>query len=311
MNRMGNEIFKLFTIERIKTVDQEYQMIREKSIESEKKLFSTLQNIIKLKNILHEAALLQVEISYSLCEMTLNNLKATQLTNSILNASQDILTQQNHFNSFIKDNIEIPLHSFLNQFRMLSRRDCELEERRKKMDKMKQHLVKKKRKKLACSYLISITKKYQESKEEYLEMRNELKNDRNMLLKTFPEIAESIGKGFIREGWGCLLMNSRIWERVSQGLWKDEEKSILEVSDVITNSIKTRSIQNNITRKPTNVFHGRVVYSYNPQNESELKLEEGEWITVISTEGEWWEGESKGKIGIFPSHYVERDVKIN
>ncbi|EDR28864.1 hypothetical protein, conserved [Entamoeba dispar SAW760] len=141
---------------------------------------------------------------------------------------------------------------------MLSRRDCELEERRKKMDKMKQHLVKKKGKKLACSYLISITKKYQESKEEYLEMRNELKNDRNMLLKTFPEIAESIGKGFIREGWGCLLMNSRIWERVSQGLWKDEEKSILEVSDVITNSIKTHSIQNNITRKPTNVFHGRV-----------------------------------------------------
>ncbi|GAT99345.1 hypothetical protein CL6EHI_097070 [Entamoeba histolytica] len=94
MGRMRNEMFKLFTkVKRVKTVDQEYQMIREKSIESEKKLFSTLQTIIKLKNTLHEAALLQVEISYSLCEMTLNNLKATQLTNSILNASQDIMNQ--------------------------------------------------------------------------------------------------------------------------------------------------------------------------------------------------------------------------
>ncbi|GAB1226919.1 hypothetical protein ENUP19_0310G0012 [Entamoeba nuttalli] len=133
MSRMRNKILKMFTnVERVKTVDQEYQMIREKSIESEKKLFSTLQTIIKLKNTLHEAALLQIEISYSLCEMTLNNLKATQLTNSILNASQDILNQQNYFNSSIKDNVEITLHSFLNQFRMLSRRDCELEERRKK-----------------------------------------------------------------------------------------------------------------------------------------------------------------------------------
>ncbi|GAT99468.1 hypothetical protein CL6EHI_006330 [Entamoeba histolytica] len=309
MGRMRNEMFKLFTkVERVKTVDQEYQMIREKSIESEKKLFSTLQTIIKLKNTLHEAALLQVEISYSLCEMTLNNLKATQLTNSILNASQDILNQQNYFNSFIKDNVEIPLHSFLNQFRILSRRDCELEERRKKMDKIKQQ-VRRKRKR-NCSSLISINKKYQQSKEEYLEMRNELKNDRNILLKTISEIAESIGQVFIREGWGCLTMNSKIWERVSQYHWKDEEKNILELTNVITNSVKTHSVQNT-TRKPTNVFHGRVVYSYNPQNESELKLEKGEWITVISTDGEWWEGESKGKIGIFPSHYVERDVKIN
>ncbi|GAB1226953.1 hypothetical protein ENUP19_0313G0003 [Entamoeba nuttalli] len=294
MSRMRNEILKMFTnVERVKT---------RKSIESEKKLFSTLQTIIKLKNTLHEAALLQVEISYSLCEMTLNNLKATQLTNSILNASQDILNQQNYFNSFIKDNVEIPLHSFLNQFRMLSRRDCELEERRKKMDKIKQQVMKKK--KLACSSLISINKKYQQSKEEYLEMRNEIKNDRNMLLKTISEIAESIGQVFIREGWGCLTMNSKIWERVSQYHWKDEEKNILELTNVIT-------IQSKHILKPTNVFHGRVVYSYNPQNENELKLEEGEWITVISTEGDWWEGESKGKIGIFPSHYVERDVKIN
>ncbi|BFU26144.1 Variant SH3 domain/SH3 domain containing protein, putative [Entamoeba histolytica] len=159
-------------------------------------------------------------------------------------------------------------------------------------------------------FLISINKKYQQSKEEYLEMRNELKNDRNILLKTISEIAESIGQVFIREGWGCLTMNSKIIERVSQYHWKDEEKNILELTNVITNSIKTHSVQNT-TRKPTNVFHGRVVYSYNPQNESELKLEKGEWITVISTDGEWWEGESKGKIGIFPSHYVERDVKIN
>lgn len=49
----------------------------------------------------------------------------------------------------------------------------------------------------------------------------------------------------------------------------------------------------------------RVLYDYEPQGDEELALIEGEVIPVISTEEDpWWEGEKKGKCGMFPSNFV-------
>nr|CDJ85790.1 Src homology-3 and SH2 motif domain containing protein [Haemonchus contortus] len=49
-----------------------------------------------------------------------------------------------------------------------------------------------------------------------------------------------------------------------------------------------------------------VKFPYDPRLEDELKLTRGETVTVIdkSSDG-WWKGESNGKIGWFPSNYVE------
>ena len=49
----------------------------------------------------------------------------------------------------------------------------------------------------------------------------------------------------------------------------------------------------------------KVVYSYAPQNEDELKLEVDEVIEVLDeVEEGWWKGALNGHIGVFPSNFV-------
>ncbi|XP_053397839.1 CD2-associated protein-like isoform X6 [Mercenaria mercenaria] len=50
----------------------------------------------------------------------------------------------------------------------------------------------------------------------------------------------------------------------------------------------------------------KCVYSYEPENDDELKLEVGDVLDVLKQEEEgWWEGILSGKQGMFPSNFVE------
>lgn len=52
----------------------------------------------------------------------------------------------------------------------------------------------------------------------------------------------------------------------------------------------------------------RVLFPYDPTNEDELELKEGDVITILSKElpdKGWWKGELKGKIGVFPDNFVQ------
>lgn len=50
----------------------------------------------------------------------------------------------------------------------------------------------------------------------------------------------------------------------------------------------------------------RVVWSYEPMEDNELNLTEGELIEVIWMAEDWWLGRTKsGEEGLFPSNYVE------
>lgn len=51
----------------------------------------------------------------------------------------------------------------------------------------------------------------------------------------------------------------------------------------------------------------KVLYAYAPVNEDELKLVEGDIITIVSRDlpdKGWWKGELRGKIGVFPDNFV-------
>ncbi|KAL7020055.1 hypothetical protein ACKWTF_011363 [Chironomus riparius] len=51
----------------------------------------------------------------------------------------------------------------------------------------------------------------------------------------------------------------------------------------------------------------RVLYAYAPVNEDELKLNEGDIITIVTKDlpdKGWWKGELRGKIGVFPDNFV-------
>ena len=60
-------------------------------------------------------------------------------------------------------------------------------------------------------------------------------------------------------------------------------------------------------KKPSE--RAKVMFSYDPENPDELKLFKGDIITILNkdvpdSEG-WWEGEVNGKVGLFPSNFVE------
>lgn len=63
------------------------------------------------------------------------------------------------------------------------------------------------------------------------------------------------------------------------------------------------------TRKKDSNFRkkrAKVVYSYSPENDDELQLEVGDSVEVLKQEEEgWWEGVVNGKVGMFPSNFVE------
>lgn len=52
----------------------------------------------------------------------------------------------------------------------------------------------------------------------------------------------------------------------------------------------------------------RALHDYTPQNEDDLKLRRGEWVTLVETPGGggWWRGRTEeGGEGWFPRTYVE------
>lgn len=51
----------------------------------------------------------------------------------------------------------------------------------------------------------------------------------------------------------------------------------------------------------------RVLFAYAPANDDELKLSEGDIITILSKElpdKGWWKGELRGRVGVFPDNFV-------
>ncbi|KND04007.1 uncharacterized protein SPPG_01455 [Spizellomyces punctatus DAOM BR117] len=59
---------------------------------------------------------------------------------------------------------------------------------------------------------------------------------------------------------------------------------------------------------PKVLFQVRALYDFPGAEEGELRLQRGEYINVYdaTTFQEWWKGEVRGRIGIFPSNYVEK-----
>ena len=60
-------------------------------------------------------------------------------------------------------------------------------------------------------------------------------------------------------------------------------------------------------KKPTE--RAKVMFPHEPENPDELKLFEGDIITIRNkdvpdSEG-WWEGEVNGKVGMFPNNFVK------
>ena len=125
-------------------------------------------------------------------------------------------------------------------------------------------------------------------------------------------VVSNLANQFVREGWGCLFLKKNLWERMREVFEDCDCKSIDSYTSIITTQVSSESIIKLSPSEPneSNVFNARILYDYEPKNEKELRLKEGEWIHVLSTDGYWWEGEQNGIVGLFPSNYVIKDISL-
>ncbi|KAL7715910.1 hypothetical protein QTN25_006606 [Entamoeba marina] len=262
------------------TMDQEFNVTKERADEAERKFHGVVSKISRLKSILLEAAILQVDISLSLSEIASGDKNVVEEVNAFGDVSKEILQNQEQFNKIIFDTIEVPILNFLQQYHFLHRRSTILD----------------KRKRGNSSSTTDSTLKYSKLKDQYIELRNEIIRDRKTLNDVSPKIVREITRLLMSEGCGCLMINQKI--------------GIVECCEIITPTNRSSSNTTQALPKVNTIFNARATYNYNARDQSELTLREGDWVTVLSTEGDWWEGEKNGRIGIFPSNYVVKDVNF-
>eukprot|EP00123_Amoebidium_parasiticum_P009105 comp19246_c0_seq1/m.22028 comp19246_c0_seq1/g.22028 ORF comp19246_c0_seq1/g.22028 comp19246_c0_seq1/m.22028 type:complete len:324 (-) comp19246_c0_seq1:424-1395(-) len=75
-----------------------------------------------------------------------------------------------------------------------------------------------------------------------------------------------------------------------------------------TNRPRSGSTGKAVPPRPPAFFKVRVLYAFNPECRSDLPLSVGDIVVVEEATGEWWYGTNKttGRVGDFPSNYVER-----
>jgi len=102
------------------------------------------------------------------------------------------------------------------------------------------------------------------------------------------------------------------WERREREERERKEREERERREREERERKEREEQEKINSKATNANTSTgdsavVTFDYEPQEENEIALVEGEVITnIIQLDEGWWQGENgKGEVGLFPSNYVE------
>lgn len=78
------------------------------------------------------------------------------------------------------------------------------------------------------------------------------------------------------------------------------------LDDVISNQQQLLHDAPSLPPKPVRDLC-KVLFAYAPANEDELRLVEGDIITILSKElpdKGWWKGELKGRVGVFPDNFV-------
>ncbi|KAJ1567704.1 Saccharopine dehydrogenase, partial [Cladochytrium tenue] len=87
---------------------------------------------------------------------------------------------------------------------------------------------------------------------------------------------------------------------------KEKEEEELQIAG----SKRTRNvtIAAPVTSQPKVICRVRALYDFAGMDEGELRLQRGDIVDVYddTTFKDWWKGEIHGKVGIFPSNYVEK-----
>ncbi|KAE8300428.1 Proto-oncogene vav [Larimichthys crocea] len=100
-----------------------------------------------------------------------------------------------------------------------------------------------------------------------------------------------------------------------------QQNSLKEYFKDVDTTLRTPYKQPEESSSPNNVLNttpggsvksfgvARARYDFSARDRSELSLQEGDTIKILSKKGHsgWWKGEVYGRVGLFPANYVEED----
>lgn len=52
-------------------------------------------------------------------------------------------------------------------------------------------------------------------------------------------------------------------------------------------------------------MRARALFAFSGQDDTELTFKAGDVINIRQNQGEWWEGELNGRVGLMPANYVQ------
>jgi len=109
-----------------------------------------------------------------------------------------------------------------------------------------------------------------------------------------------------------------ILEKAESGWWKGEcngkiglfpsnfVEDIVETEQSHTIAIQSPIIPNPVVENPQATSNCRVLYNYEAEQPTDLTLVGGQIVNILEKdESGWWKGECNGKIGLFPSNFVQ------
>lgn len=136
------------------------------------------------------------------------------------------------------------------------------------------------------------------------------------LLSTNYQILSEFLKLQNKFGFELETINSYSWnddlmrlsnENINEAVERINKLNILDFTTSYYKSILEPGESKTRPRQPYKVFNNlyKALYHFDAQREGDISFETGDIIKVHKAEGEWWEGEVHGQIGLFPFNYVE------
>ncbi|GAB1227390.1 hypothetical protein ENUP19_0338G0002 [Entamoeba nuttalli] len=267
--------------------------VKEKTHDSDLKTAKerVIQNKKLYKQILHCAEILPTQAF-----TPIDTLKQTAI---MVNDSRivDILNsiEKTGFEEIEQDLI-YPLRQHIEYYDDLQRRIDDCHKTRIDMDRHKEKLESLMKKTGKEGKIKEYQIKFDAEKERYSKLRSDIINETECLEEERMTIARPIMSSL-------LVCYTKYLNSVSKG-WKQIEETMKEIPPNFQFSEEQHKIIPVIGAKSEQYKKVQSLYYFEPNEENELLLNEGDIIKVYKEDGEWWYGENNGKTGYFPSNYV-------
>jgi len=312
------------------TVDQQFSQAEAQFKEQHakiKKLYKVLQ---KYQKSLFEVGNIQNGVSATMVEQYKNTdplfAHAKALKEQV---SPEIEQFRMQLEKFYADNFYAPIDRYLQQYKALEERINERNRRLVDMDRYNSEVKSLTAKPNTVPTQLQVARDKAESKRiEYESLNAEIISDIQKLIADRSRFFDALFANLIKGQVDYLAQTSNVLGNFNARLSHVNKSATKEFVNVITDPAVSavRDLpadmlltQQQTTHQPPPVARAAppvpahasaqpvatALYPFQGQDASELTFQAGEKIVVLRQMGDWWEGELRGRRGLFPSNYVK------